>query len=135
MVSSFGITLRVDCRTLPRQNSPTFRVPPNPYGAGVMDESMFDDEPIVYLAGQAFPEYDIEPGDHVVVTRLSDTFPLRVVKLKDRKDFVKVMSCGALDRMTLLSGRMRPIPVEPAPKPQLPLKSRPRQRTRSGRQK
>lgn len=102
-----------------------------------MQEPLSDDDDglVIYLADQDYPEFGIERGDHVVVTGLGETFPLRVVKLKDRKEFVKVMSCGALDRMTLLSGRLDPVPFEPSPAPSLPLRSRTRRRAPNAPQK
>lgn len=87
-------------------------------------ESQFEDgdEPVVYMADEDLPEYDIERGDHVVISGLSGVFSLQVVKHKDQKSFVKLMSCGALDRMTLLSGRLDP--AEPSLTPQPPFSSR-----------
>lgn len=98
-------------------------------------ESEDGNQLVIYMADQDYPEYGIERGDHVVISGLGEPFPLRVVKLKDRKSFVKVMSAGALDRMTLLSGQLNPVPVEPSSTPQLPLQSPRPRRARSARPK
>lgn len=92
-----------------------------------MQETGFDDA--IYLAHEDIPEFGIERGDHVVITGFGEPFPMRVVKLHDRESFVRVMSAGALDRMTLL-----PVPNGPPTFSPPSLSRRPR-RARSARPK
>lgn len=77
----------------------------------------------IYRAPLPIPAEGIETGDLVIVRPSDPTFPVEIVKRRDRHALVRLMGEGHLEAMILLGGDLAP-PLSPARAPRRPEQQR-----------